>query len=518
MNTPDNSSKSSARCELPEWLSGNNPQEYLGVARLRSRKGSGTGWTVQTEESYYRRPADLVGSIELSGPTTAIPQTERLHQLLAAEPSLESTYVDRQQYIAETRERLSGRIQQSSFAAMATLWQLDMVTSAREDVPGLIEAIDQGINGITESSGQSIFPDRAIQIMYRTPALPHRAKLPAVLLRIAQDEILQRGDPKDLQRRSAEGELIFSASMGLSDGVLILDAYVAPLLGALSPHLWAFSTARAMGTVVFSIGRLLPGVPPEPATLLDTLPHQSGSDNPPRPILTHAAGPAAVHWWATQLNQMFAWLSDPVVFTDAQSNYRAGPHLQYLLTIEQVFRRVGSIQRSFKDPVSARTMLFSVLDSIGDRLTGRGIDRMASVRVARAILDDLRGTIPEDAQLILLPAAERAVEALERLKDGFFLQNQGDTGGIQITTSDGSTVFKTLDEAVSMYVKLLRNATHGFGGKATDRSQEQSDALLVHHNGHIPGDLSLLGYLYLLDILAHPQNIRRFVSRRVERL
>lgn len=476
-------------------------------------------WSIQTEESYYRRQADLVGSIAISRSLPANARNSQLLQkLVAAEPALTNLYDNRQQYITETRERLTTRIEQSSsFAAMATLWQLDMVTAAPEDVLGLIESIEIAIGQITDESGQRVFPNCAVQLMYRSPSLPHRAKLPAVLLRISQDDRLRQGDPTDLQRRVAEGELIFSASMGLSDGIMLLDAYVAPLLGALSPHLWAFSTARGMGTTIFSIGRLLRGVPSEPSDLLDTIPHQSGSNNPPRTALTPQAGPAAVAWWSAQLNQMFGWLSDPAVFVDLESNYRPSAHLQYILTIEQLFRRVGAIQRSFNDPVSSRTMLFSVLDSIGDRLTGQGIDRMSTPKIAHSTLDNLRRVIPEDAQPVLLPAAERAVEAVERLKDGFFLR-QGEGAGLQINNIVGSTTHKTLDEAVSMYVKLLRNATHGFGGKASDRWQEQTDALLVHHNGSIPNDLSLLSYLYLLDILARPQDLRRFVSRRVGRL
>src|SRR5664279_3961224 len=125
MNNSGYGEKSFAQCDLPGWLSGNNPQDYLGVARLRPRKANGPRWIVQTEESYYRRSADPVGTVEISGPTTEIAQTDQLQKLLAAEPSLRSTYEDRQQFIVEARERLTERIQQSSLAAMATLWQLD---------------------------------------------------------------------------------------------------------------------------------------------------------------------------------------------------------------------------------------------------------------------------------------------------------------------------------------------------------------------------------------------------------
>src|SRR5664279_854352 len=109
MNNSGYGEKSFAQCDLPGWLSGNNPQDYLGVARLRPRKANGPRWIVQTEESYYRRSADLVGTVEISGPTTEIAQTDQLQKLLAAEPSLRSTYEDRQQFTGCRHGRSSSR-------------------------------------------------------------------------------------------------------------------------------------------------------------------------------------------------------------------------------------------------------------------------------------------------------------------------------------------------------------------------------------------------------------------------
>jgi hypothetical protein len=65
----------------------------------------------------------------------------------------------------------------------------------------------------------------------------------------------------------------------------------------------------------------------------------------------------------------------------------------------------------------------------------------------------------------------------------------------------------SVEEAVARYLKLLRDATHGHGSDK-ESSKATTDALLAHHDGHIPHDIGLLGYLYLLDLLMHPDRVR----------
>ena len=72
---------------------------------------------------------------------------------------------------------------------MATLWQLDMSTCSREAVPEVTAEIDNAISRLSDGSGLALFPHRAIEIVYRTPAFLHRLKLPAVLLQIGQGQV-----------------------------------------------------------------------------------------------------------------------------------------------------------------------------------------------------------------------------------------------------------------------------------------------------------------------------------------
>lgn len=55
---------------------------------------------------------------------------------------------------------------------------------------------------------------------------------------------------------------------------------------------------------------------------------------------------------------------------------------------------------------------------------------------------------------------------------------------------------------------MLRNAGHGFGSP-TQRNEARDAALLVAHDGRVPAELPDLAYLYLLELLAHPERLRR---------
>jgi hypothetical protein len=63
------------------------------------------------------------------------------------------------------------------------------------------------------------------------------------------------------------------------------------------------------------------------------------------------------------------------------------------------------------------------------------------------------------------------------------------------------------EKAAIEYIKMLRDATHGFGSNKASLVP-RTNALLAHHNGDLPHDLALLGYLYLLDILLQPEAVR----------
>ena len=64
-----------------------------------------------------------------------------------------------------------------------------------------------------------------------------------------------------------------------------------------------------------------------------------------------------------------------------------------------------------------------------------------------------------------------------------------------------------LADAVAQYVKVLRDSTHGHGSNR-ENQVARTNALLTYHDGRIPHDLGLLGYLYLLDLMTRSENLR----------
>ncbi len=113
---------------------------------------------------------------------------------------------------------------------------------------------------------------------------------------------------------------------------------------------------------------------------------------------------------------------------------------------------------------------------------------------------------------MLLPAAERAVTALRKVQDGFYLARQFGRDEIDVVNSGAATGKLNLEDAPSEYLEMLRNATHGFGSN-NSRRVGLTNTLLAHHDGDVPHDIGFLGYLYLLDLMSQPEVLRGALYR-----
>jgi hypothetical protein len=195
-------------------------------------------------------------------------------------------------------------------------------------------------------------------------------------------------------------------------------------------------------------------------------------------------------------------------YSDANGIYVPSKHLHAQLSIEQVFRRTASIQRAYRDTDARRVLLFTILDTL-ERLTGRSLTTMRTLSFAQKTLAELRAKhMSDEVASVLLPAAERGVQALRELQAGFFVQRQSGASDIEILDATGSVERLTLEAATAEYVRVLRNATHGHGSNQVD-NQPRTNTLLACHDGQLPHDLALLGYLYLLDLMTRPDALRR---------
>jgi hypothetical protein len=318
---------------------------------------------------------------------------------------------------------------------------------------------------------------------------------------------------RELKETSIRGDLVFQSSQGLIGGLFMLDAYIGPLLGVMSPAIWGFAVTRSFGPLVYSLGSTLSGLrqgaPAEPLQMLGSL---QATESLRYPLLSERSVGDALSWWVTYLSKIIATVTDPACFVDGpKRDYRPEKQVQGLMGIEQLFRKVHSIQTGYRDAIAQRTLFFTVLDSL-EHFLGPKLEKLCDLVYARETIDILRRTMTDDAAVLLLYGAERGVKALESLQDGFFLARQ--SGRSTISVGNNSPL--TLATASSRYIRLLRNGTHGFMG-SSQKDEKLTETLFAEHNGLIPHDLPLLANLYLMRLMVEPETLRRNLLRQSAR-
>jgi hypothetical protein len=392
--------------------------------------------------------------------------------------------------------------------------RIALVTASDRDLADRCVEVAAAVRELVFSDdGTAVMPHASVHMIRRSEALVHRIKFISVLVRLAYDERLAGGDPSHVIAQHAAGGRAFDSSGGLSDGVYVVDAYVAPLLAALSPGVWALPIHRVHGTVLLSLGRPVSGtreVPNELVRALTSVGAKEGTSF--RPFKAPDVPHAAIAWWAEHLDSMFGVLTDPAAFANANDEYEPTVALQNLLSVEQVFRRVNSILLAHHDTHARRPAFFTVMDTL-TALNGLSLLTMFSYSHAKAVLARLESSVPEAAHEILLPAARRGVDALLQLQDGFFLREPD--GRVRLWRERAPM---DVADATARYVDMLRDATHGFTTVRSKAAQREEVAtMLAIHDGNVPHDLGLLAWLYLLEMLNDPGRLRRIVRRTAHR-
>lgn len=488
--------------QLPPWLWGGNPKEFLAQAQLRPRHLGDNRWMVQTQERHLGRRPQLVQA-EMIVDTGSRRHNYDLLQRIAEKEPLNTSGI--QAIIRAQLDQTHQRSRRGDLADRTYLWQLLTMAASPEDLAGMVRDIHQQITDFEPNPGDGRqFPNAAVHVISRSASLVHRARLVPVLLRLSYDDDLRQGRTEAARRHLSAGELVFASGNGLNHGVLLLDVYLGPMLGCLSPNLWAFSASRSMGSILYSFGRSVAGTRPGLAEMLDTLTNGPTEKTWSEQTVAVDAYASAARWWTERLNDLFSILTDPAVFSDPNSEYDPARHHHALMTVEQLFQRVGSIQASHRDGHAARALLMTVLDT-AMRLNGFSVKQMTTLAWAQRRLKLIEAEMPAGAGAVLLPNAHRGLAALHTLQQGFFMHT---------TAADGTRLVDgmTLEDAAASYIDLLRNATHGHGAKKRSE-RNRTNALLAHHNGTVPHDLVYLGYLYLLDLLCNLSVLRTRLHR-----
>lgn len=480
---------------VPTWLYGGDPASFFSDANLMTKPGPDRAtWRVKTLEAYAHSSPDLVRADTLM---SSREQGGGDWSRLPPDPP---------GWTPPTRGHflhLPPQPHQFDILAAFNYGRLNIHMSTRNELPQACIGLLGQIRGMTLEDGSPAFPEADLHFLQRLPPLLHRLKLPQVLLRTDIEHSLKM---TQAQLRGLSSETFFKSSEGLLTGAYLLDAYLGPLLGALSPAIWGAGVPRGGGQLIFNLGRQLGGTTALASDLLSTIVRQGADSSIHFSALPSQSVPAAIAWWTNQLNHLFGVLSDPSLYVATGDLYDPGRHIEALLSIEQLFRRVTSIRTSHQDLHAARTLMFSTLDMF-ENLLGRNILNLCHPAHAAKTLSKLRASIPIAAQDVLLPAADRAVAALAKVGEGFFLTDTDDL----VDRGDGFGISR--DEATAQLLKLLRNATHGHRPqKGGARSIALSNQLLARHDSHIPSDLALLGHLYLLDLLTDLARLRRILQ------
>lgn len=319
--------------------------------------------------------------------------------------------------------------------------------------------------------------------------------------------LLNTHDP-DLPSAVEARELLFESARGLfSDTTFGLSAYLDCMCSSLSPEVWAFPIGRPGAVILLVFGSVMSGQANLPRDKIQLLSPSSSRSSRHRldPGIEPKVFAKAAGWWIGQLNVLFSIATEPANY-EREGAYDPSMALEKLLTLEQVFRDCQSIATLTRDEHARLSLAFQALVRIQGLVPSLNWKKVAGLAESRKALAALKSAMPREIQSVFLPRAERAVNALEKLEDGFFLANRAGEKEVRLPRQSGEDEFVSRSKAVAEWLLLYRNSLHGFDKPTTPRQR----ALLSSHDGQLPAGLADLAWLQLLVLMARPQSLARF--------
>ena len=493
-----------ASAQIPPWLWGNNVLGYARAAQLHFHPEDldDYRWRIEPLESYENRAPRLVQLIEVAAP--GAPARWEALQHLPASPVPRSTPPD---LIAQKHRELVKGAAENDIMAMLNWLHISLTLASDEEFVGAARAGFEILRDLKTTDGTVAFPELAAYFIRFDQALTWRAGFPRIMLRVEEEPGTLTTPPPQ-----TAGQLVLGSGTALlEDLALTRDAYLAPLFLCHSPWIWAIVGQRPQGVMVYSLGRKWCGLAPDAAELLHQFMPAGRGKFEPCPPFTAAQITETLRWWTDRFNILLSMVTDPSTYAGSTGQYKPRRQFEAQLTFEQAGRRIQAVLAHQRDQASRRSMAFGALDT----LEGLGLGFSEAVRLTRAqkTLDDLDAALPADVAAVLLPSARRAVEALRECQKGFIPSGWVSGGKVTVPHKSGQPRVMTLEEATGQYLRILRNAGHGYAGQ-NDRDRRRDEVLLVSHTGAIPEDFALLPYLYWLETVSNPEDLRRKLRPR----
>ncbi|WP_405972901.1 hypothetical protein OG496_28335 [Streptomyces sp. NBC_00988] len=500
-----NHTASTAVGKIPSWLYGGDILGYAREAQLKVRPVDigQFSWRIQALERYERRTARLVDRIEIAGPG-APGRWDVLNQL----PASRVGNTVPPQLVERLRRQLVEDTAEDDFLAKFNWLRASMTLAKDNEFIEAARSAFESLRSVRTVEGEPFFPDLAASFIRFDQALSWRTGLARVMVRTEEEPALLNTRP---QQRA--DQLVFGSATGiLTDLPLTRDAYLVPLFLCRSPFIWAITGPREQGVMVYSLGRPMRGQETNPAELIQQFMPGGPAIFPECPPFTATQTSTALAWWVKQLNELLSVVTDPSTYVNQAGEYNPRRQFEAQLSFEQAGRRIQAVLAHQRDQATRQVLAFAALDTF-EGLGLVNFDQAVQLTKAQKVLERLGTLLPFNVAEILLPSARRAVNALRDCQDGF-LENAYVSGDqVTVPHKSGQSRIMTVEQAMGQYLRVLRNAHHGYGGQ-NDAGRRRDEVLLMSHTGDLPSDFVLLPYLYWLDALADPQRLRRTLAPR----
>jgi hypothetical protein len=487
------------KTRLPSWIGGN---DIIGASRDAGIHptpidASTLLWGLETIENYESRIPELVTHTILK--STGLPDAWNYLSTISEENPQSSLSA---QDVAEEVQRIQ---RLPAFGITSTLDGIRTALSLIE-LPLLESTAIQAYEtllSIPNEVGSPLLPEISVSHISFSPIVVRRSSWARMLLRVSNE-------PSMLTTRPAQtpNELLFGSGIHLAEDLWITrDAYLMPLFLSVSPWVWCISCPRSSGVVVFDFGRPILGRGADASELLQTFLPTGPPRSGPAPSLSRSSTLSTLSWWTRQIDLVLGEITDFANFADANGMYEPRRQVEYLLSIEQLGRRIQGSFAHDRDISTQRALSFEALDT----LEGLGIvtfQQACTLSHAESTLCQLEADLPNDVAELLLPRARDAVEALRDVPNGFFGTAHLKSGGMELPSNAGNFSVRPMEEAAAFYLRVLRNGHHAFTPSPIHET-ERRQILLSSHTGGVDRALSFLPYLYWLDVVANPHRLRR---------